>query len=115
MIDVNKVLAVADEIDAAAHEAMDDFAKADGQDHIGAAYSAGAYDAIDSTWARQLRTACIHDGEPGTLVDMLDMASFKMTRCSIRVSDMLSALAQAVKVGTGDAMREFEGRWLVSK
>lgn len=112
MIDVNKILGVADEIDAAAHEAMDDFAKADAKDHIGAAYSAGAYDAIDMAWAKQLRTACIHDGEPGTLADMLDMASFKMTRRSIRVSDMLSALVQAVKVGTEDAMHEFEVKWL---
>ena len=112
MIDVNKILAVADEIDAAAHEAMDDFAKADAQDHIGAAYSAGAYDAIDMTWAKQLRTACIHIGEPGTLADMLDMASFKMTRRSIRVSDMLSALSQAAKVGTKEAMHEFEVKWL---
>ena len=45
---------------------------------------------------------------------MLDMAAFNAVKLSVKASDMLSALAQAVKVGTGDAMREFEGRWLVS-
>ena len=57
-MDASKVLAVADEIEAAETEAMRDFAPRDGVDPIGAAYAAGMVDAIDGGWAKQLRAAC---------------------------------------------------------
>ena len=106
-MDVKAVLSVADEIEAAERDAVSEFVRCDGLDAVGAAYAAGGIDMLDGGWAKQLRSACECD-------DMLDMAAFNAVKLSVKASDMLSALAQAVKVGTGDAMREFEGRWLVS-
>lgn len=106
-MDVRAVLSVADEIEAVERDAVAEFVRCDGLDAVGAAYAAGGIDALDGGWAKQLRTAC-------EMYDRLDMAAFGMSAFSIRVSDMLSALAQAVNAGTKDAMREFEERWLVA-
>lgn len=80
-MDASKVLAVADEIEAAETEAMRDFAPRDGVDPIGAAYAAGMVDAIDGGWAKQLRAACGPDAasdasaDPRDVAHMLDMAA----------------------------------------
>lgn len=114
-MDVRAVLLVADEIEAAERDAVSEFVRCDGLDAVGAAYAAGGIDALDGGWAKQLRSAC---GGASTAAcemhDRLDMAAFGMSAYSIRVSDMLSALAQAVKAGTKDAMREFEERWVAA-
>ena len=88
--------------------------RCDGLDAVGAAYAAGGIDALDGGWAEQLRSACGAGTAVFEMCDRLDMAAFGMSAYSIRVSDMLSALAQAVKAGTKDAMREFEERWVVA-
>lgn len=113
-MDARAVLSVADEIEAAERDAVAEFVRCDGLDAVGAAYAAGGIDALDGGWAKQLRTACGVDLAACEMYDRLDMAAFGMSAFSIRVSDMLSALAQAVNAGTKDAMREFEERWLVS-
>lgn len=116
-MDASKVLAVADEIEAAETEAMRDFAPRDGVDPIGAAYAAGLVDAIDGGWAKQLRAACGRDAasdaspEPRDVAHMLDMAAFEIAKASIAVSDMLSDLAQSVKTGDRD-LSGFKERWL---
>lgn len=112
-MDVKAVLSVADEIEAAERDAVSEFVRCDGLDAVGAAYAAGGIDMLDGGWAKQLRSAC--ECDHAALHDMLDMAAFNAVKLSVKASDMLSALAQAVKVGTGDAMREFERKWLVSK
>lgn len=111
-MDVRAVLAVADEMETSERDAVSEFVRCDGLDAVGAAYAAGGIDMLDGGWAKQLRSAC--ECDQAALHDMLDMAAFNAVKLSVKASDMLSALAQAVKVGTGDAMREFEGRWLVS-
>lgn len=113
-MDVKAVLSVADEIEAAERDAVSEFVWCDGLDAVGAAYAAGGIDALDGGWAKQLRSACGASTAACEMCDRLDMAAFGMSAYSIRVSDMLSALAQAVKAGTKDAMREFEERWVVS-
>lgn len=112
-MDVRAVLAVADEMETAERDAVSEFVRCDGADAIGAAYAAGGIDALDGGWAKQLRSAC--ECDQAALHDMLDMAAFSAVKLGVNVSDMLSALAQAVKVGTEDAMREFECKWLVSR
>ena len=112
-MDVRAVLSIADELDAAERDAVSEFVRCDGIDAVGAAYAAGGIDMLDSAWAKQLRKAC--ECDQAALHDMLDMAAFGVVGLSVNVSDMLSALAQAVKVGTEDAMREFERKWLVSR
>ena len=102
-MDVRAVLSVADEIEAAERDAVSEFVRCDGLDAIGAAYAAGGIDALDGGWAKQLRGACGAGGDARELHDRLDAAAFGM-----------SALAQAVKAGAKDAMREFEERWVVS-
>ena len=109
-MDVRVVLSVADEIESAERDAVSEFVRCDGLDAVGAAYAAGGIDALDGGWAKQLRSAC--ECDQAALHDMLDMAAFNAVKLSVNVSDMLSALAQAAKVGTEDAMREFEERWL---
>ena len=109
-MDVKTVLSVADEIETAERDAVSEFVRCDGLDAIGAAYAAGGIDALDGGWAKQLRSAC--ECDQAAVHDTLDMAAFNAVKLSVKVSDMLSALAQAVKVGTEDAMREFEARWL---
>lgn len=109
-MDVRAVLSVADEIEAAERDAVSEFVRCDGLDAIGAAYAAGGIDVLDGGWAKQLRSAC--ECDQAALHDMLDMAAFNAVKLSVKVSDMLSALSQAAKVGTEDAMREFEERWL---
>lgn len=104
-MDVKAVLSVADEIEAAERDAVSEFVRCDGLD---------AVDALDGGWAEQLRTACGVDLAACGMYDRLDMAAFGMSAYSIRISDMLSALAQAVKAGTKDALREFEERWVVA-
>ena len=116
-MDVSKVLAIADEIEAAENDAMRDFAPRDGVDPIGAAYAAGMVDAIDSGWAKQLRAACGRDAacpataDPRDVAHMLDMAAFEIAKTSIAVSDMLSNLAWSVKTGDRD-LSGFKERWL---
>lgn len=116
-MDASKVLAVADEIEAAETEAMRDFAPRDGVDPIGAAYAAGLVDAIDGGWAKQLRAACGRDAasdasqDPRDVAHMLGMAAFEIAKASIAVSDMLSDLAQSVKSGDRD-LSGFKERWL---
>ena len=109
-MDVRAVLSVADEIESAERDAVSEFVRCDGLDAVGAAYAAGGIDALDGGWAKQLRSAC--ECDQAALHDMLDMSAFNAVKLSVNVSDMLSALAQAAKVGTEDAMREFEERWL---
>lgn len=109
-MDFSAVLSVADEIETAERDAVSEFVRCDGLDAIGAAYAAGGIDALDGGWAKQLRAACQCD--QAALHEMLDMAAFSTVKLSVKASDMLSALAQAVKVGTEDAMHEFEGKWL---
>ena len=111
-MDGKAVLSVADEMETAERDAVSEFVRCDGLDAIGAAYAAGGIDALDGGWAKQLRSAC--ECDQAALHDMLDMSAFGVVKLSVKASDMLSALAQAVKVGTADAMREFEGRWLMS-
>lgn len=113
-MDARAVLSVADEIEAAERAAVSEFVRFDGLDAVGAAYAAGGIDALDGGWAKQLRAACGVDLAACEMYDRLDMAAFGMSAFSIRISDMLSALAQAVKVGTKDAMREFEERWVAA-
>ena len=113
-MDVRAVLSVADEIEAAERDAVSEFVRCDGLDAVGAAYAAGGIDALDGGWAKQLRSACGASTAAFGMYDRLDMAAFGMSALSIRVSDMLSALAQAVKAGTKDAMREFEERWVAA-
>lgn len=110
-MDARAVLSVADEIEAAERDAVAEFVRCDGLDAVGAAYAAGGIDALDGGWAKQLRGACGAGGDARELHDRLDAAAFGMSALSIRVSDMLSALAQAVKAGKID---EFEERWVVS-
>lgn len=113
-MDVKAVLSVADEIESAERDAVAEFVRCDGLDAVGAAYAAGGIDALDGGWAKQLRSACGASAAACEMYDRLDMAAFGMSAYSIRVSDMLSALAQAVKAGTKDAMREFEERWVAA-
>ena len=105
-MDARAVLSVADEIEAAERDAVAEFVRCDGLDAVGAAYAAGGIDALDGGWAKQLRGACGAGGDERDLHDRLDMAAF-----SVRISDMLSALAQAVKAGKVD---EFEERWVAA-
>ena len=115
IMDVCKVLAVADEIDAAEKAAVMDFVPKDGGDPIGAAYAAGALDALDGGWAKQLREACSgRETEPADQRDVahiLDMAAFEVTKESVAVSDMLSDLAQSVKNGDR-GLKSFKERWM---
>ena len=110
-MDVKTVLSVADEIEAAERDAVAEFVRCDGLDAVGAAYAAGGIDALDGGWAKQLRAACGAGGDARELHDRLDAAAFGMSAHSIRISDMLSALAQAVKAGKVD---EFEERWVAA-
>ena len=110
-MDVRAVLSVADEIEAAERDAVSEFVRCDGLDAVGAAYAAGGIDALDGGWAKQLRAACEAGGDARELHDRLDMAAFGMSAISVRISDMLSALAQAVKAGKVD---EFEERWVAA-
>lgn len=110
-MDVKTVLSVADEIEAAERDAVAEFVRCDGLDAVGAAYAAGGIDALDGGWAKQLRAACGAGGDARELHDRLDAAAFGMSALSIRISDMLSALAQAVKAGKVD---EFEERWVAA-
>ena len=103
-MDVKAVLSVADEIEAAERDAVAEFVRCDGLD-------AGGIDALDGGWAKQLRGACGVDLAACEMYDRLDMAAFGMSALSIRVSDMLSALAQAVKAGK---VGEFEERWVAA-
>lgn len=109
-MDARAVLSVADEIEAAERDAVAEFVRCDGLDAVGAAYAAGI-DALDGGWAKQLRGACGAGGDERDLHDRLDMAAFGMSALSVRISDMLSALAQAVKAGKVD---EFEERWVAA-
>ena len=104
-MDVKAVLSIADEIEAAERDAVSEFVRCDGLD------AAGGIDALDGGWAKQLRAACGAGGDARELHDKLDAAAFGMSARSIRVSDMLSALAQAVKAGKVD---EFEERWVAA-
>lgn len=108
-MDARAVLAVADEIERAEQAALDDFAPKDGADAIGAAYAAGAYEAIDHGWADALRAACAQPAGREGLSHALDMAAFSMAAESVAVSDMLSDLAQAVRRG---GLEGFKERWL---
>ncbi len=110
-MDVRAVLSVADEIEAAERDAVSEFVRCDGLDAVGAAYAAGGIDALDGGWAKQLRAACGVDLAACEMYDRLDAAAFGMSALSVRVSDMLSALAQAVKAGKVD---EFEERWVAA-
>lgn len=110
-MDARAVLSVADEIEAAERDAVAEFVRCDGLDAVGAAYAAGGIDALDGGWAKQLRVACGVGGDARDLHDRLDAAAFGMSALSVRVSDMLSALAQAVKAGKVD---EFEERWVAA-
>lgn len=110
-MDARAVLSVADEIEAAERDAVSEFVRFDGLDAVGAAYAAGGIDALDGGWAMQLRAACEAGGDARDLRDRLDMAAFGMSAISVRISDMLSALAQAVKAGKVD---EFEERWVAA-
>lgn len=110
-MDARAVLSVADEIEAAERDAVAEFVRCDGLDAVGAAYAAGGIDALDGGWAKQLRGACGAGGDERDLHDRLDMAAFGMSAISVRISDMLSALAQAVKAGKVD---EFEERWVAA-
>ena len=110
-MDARAVLSVADEIEAAEREAVSEFVRCDGLDAIGAAYAAGGIDALDGGWAKQLRAACGAGIAACEMYDRLDMAAFGMSAISVRISDMLSALAQAVKAGKVD---EFEERWVAA-
>lgn len=116
MIDGSKVLAIADEIDAAEKAAAWGFASKDGNDPIGAAYCAGMIDALDGGWAGRLREACPDGAQIGNAdrrdaAHILDMAAFEVAKTSIAVSDMLSDLAQSVKAGDRD-LSGFEERWM---
>ena len=110
-MDVKTVLSVADEIEAAERDAVAEFVRCDGLDAVGAAYAAGGIDALDGGWAKQLRAACGAGIAACEMYDRLDMAAFGMSAISVRISDMLSALAQAVKAGKVD---EFEERWVAA-
>ena len=115
-MDASKVLAVADEIEAAETEAMRDFAPRDGVDPIGAAYAAGSVDAIDGGWAKQLRAACDRDAAsdaspPARRGPMPTWRRSRWRKTSIAVSDMLSDLAWSVKSGDRD-LSGFKERWL---
>lgn len=107
-MDARAVLAVADEIERAEQAALEDFMPKDGADAIGAAYAAGAYEAIDHGWVDTLRRACA-PGRRGDLAHSLEMAAFEMAAESIPASNALSAMADALRHGQ---MSGFEGRWL---
>lgn len=108
-MDARAVLAVADAIERAEQAALEDFVPKDGADAIGAAYAAGAYEAIDHGWADALRLACSQPAGREAVSHSLDMAAFSMAAESVAVSDMLSDLAQAVKHG---GLEGFKERWL---
>lgn len=108
-MDARVVLAVADAIERAGQAALDDFVPKDGADAIGAAYAAGAYEAIDHGWADALRAACAQPAGREAVSHSLDMAAFSISAESVAVSDMLSDLAQAVRHG---GLEGFKERWL---
>ena len=108
-MDVEAVLVVAGEIERAEQAALDDFVPKDGSDAIGAAYAAGAYEAIDHGWVDALRAACAPAAGRPQLAHMLDMAAFAMAAESLAASDMLSDLADAVKRG---GLESFKERWM---